>query len=470
LFDYFLGGAIMAIQATAAIRPASRQSFRNIAVWILAVGVMALYGVLVAEYTLKYFYPSAPRLWDTFSASISSRAWSLGKGSVAAYRNLDYLHNRVWMLLHTAGGALCVLLGPWQFSRRLRTRNPGLHRKMGYTYFVAGFVSIVGACGFLINVPIRDVQKDTAFYWALWGLLALETPTMAVALWAAIRRQFALHQNLMALSLTLFATAPVMRSLWFILGGFTTLSQGQANYASAMFLAPLCLMLAIVWTSRQRLPNAFPAIRLPRYLIPALGVLAVAGLLINCVAVQSGSVFSNAEFWFPSSGSGKGALYLIFLAACAAQLLLLGALALERRQGVNPVLCLSAAAASLAAAIAAQAFVGQVALGSASQTSLAFSFGWMGHGLLQCLMAAGAVWLRRQGKPELAREWLLYAATWAFSPLYSLMLYPLASLFYGPDVAWTTAQIQNAFVIAAVYCGVTVIRTWRPAMAGARKA
>jgi hypothetical protein len=49
------------------------------------------------------------------------------------------------------------------------------------------------------------------------------------------------------------------------------------------------------------------------------------------------------------------------------------------------------------------------------------------------------------------------------------MLYPLASLFYGPDVAWTTAQIQNAFVIAAVYCGITVIRTWRPAMTGVRK-
>ena len=84
---------------------------------------------------------------------------------------------------------------------------------------------------------------------------------------------------------------------------------------------------------------------------------------------------------------------------------------------------------------------------------------------MQCLMAAGAVWFRRQGKPELAREWLIYAATWAFSPLYSLMLYPLASLFYGQDLAWTTTQIQNVFVIAVVYCGITVIRTWRrPAM------
>ena len=460
----------MAIQATAAIRPAGRQSFRHLALWIIAVGVMTLYGVLVAEYTLKYFTPSAPRLWDTFSAWISSRSWSSGTGSVAAYRNLDYLHNRVWMLLHTVGGALCVLLGPWQFSRRLRTRNPGLHRKMGYTYFVAGVVSIVGACGFLINVPIRDVEMDTAFYWGLWGLLALEAPTMAAALWAAIHRQFALHQNLMALSLTLFATAPVMRSLWFILGGFTTLSQGQANYASAMFLAPLCLMLAIVWTAKQRLPNAFPALRLPPYLVPALGVLALAGLLINCAAVQSGSVFANAGFWLPSSASGKSALFLIFLSACAAQLLLLGALVLEPRRGVSPVLCLAAAGASLATAVAAQAFVGQVALGSASQTSLAFSFGWMGHGLLQCLMAAGAVRFRRQGKPELAREWLLYAATWAFSSLYALMLYPLAALFYGPDVGWTTAQIQNAFVIAAAYCGVTVIRTWRPAVTGARKA
>jgi hypothetical protein len=211
-----------------------------------------------------------------------------------------------------------------------------------------------------------------------------------------------------------------------------------------------------------------PAIRLPRYLIATLGVLAVASLLINCIAVRSGLVFSRAEFWLPSSALGKNVLYLIFIGACAAQLLLLGALALEQRRGVSPVLCLLAAAASLVAAIAAQAFVSQVPLGSASQTSLAFSFGWMGHGVLQCLMAAGAVWFRRQGRAELAREWLFYAAAWVFSPLYSLMLYPLASLFYGPDVAWTTTQIQNAFVIAGVYCGITVIRTWRPAVMVAR--
>jgi hypothetical protein len=79
------------------------------------------------------------------------------------------------------------------------------------------------------------------------------------------------------------------------------------------------------------------------------------------------------------------------------------------------------------------------------------------------------VCFRRQGRAELAREWLLYAAAWAFSPLYALMLYPLAALFYGADLGWTTAQIQNAFVIAVAYCGVSVVRTWRPAVAPARK-
>src|SRR5690242_8769033 len=99
----------MAIQAAASVRPATRQSFRSTAIWILAAGLMTLYAIMIAEYTLKYFYPSAaPRLWDTFSAWISTRSWSLGKGSVAAYRDLDYLHNRVWMLLHTMRGALCV--------------------------------------------------------------------------------------------------------------------------------------------------------------------------------------------------------------------------------------------------------------------------------------------------------------------------------------------------------------------------
>jgi hypothetical protein len=458
----------MTTPSAGAIRPTNNAGSRRHVIWWLMTAAMTLYGIMIIEYALKYFYPGAPRLWDTFSALISSPSWSEGKGSVTAYRDPDYLQTRFWMLLHTAGGALCILLGPWQFSRKLRSRSPGLHRKMGYGYFAAGFLSLVGGAAFLLEIPIRDVQKDTAFYWGLWGLIALQGPTMAAALWAAIRRQLALHQNLMALSMAFFATAPVLRVLWFSAGGLTTMSQSQANYATAMFLVPLCVVLAIVWTSMQRMPNPFPGIRLPRAVVATLGALAALALLASCVAVQSGVILSNADFWMPSSSSGTSALYLVFIAAFAAQTLLLAAMTLEGKEGTATALCLCAAAASLVVTIAAQRFVTQISLGDATQTSLAFSFAWMGHGVLLCFMAAGAVWFRKQGNADTAREWTLYALVWAFSPVYSLMLYPVAVFFYGPDVALTTAQMQGVFVFAMAYYGISVLRTWRPVAAALR--
>jgi hypothetical protein len=461
----------MSTPSTASYQAASRStSVHSVIFWFVAVA-MTLYGILIAEYALKYYFPGAPRLWDSFSALISSASWSSGEGSVTHYRDLDYLQTRFWMLLHTACGAICILLGPWQFSKKLRSRNPGLHRKMGYGYFGAGFLSLMGGAAFLVEVPIRDLTKDTAFYWGLWGLIALQGPTMAAALWAAIRRQIALHQHLMALSMAFFATAPVLRVLWFAAGGMTTMSQSQANYATAMFLVPLCVVLAIAWTATQRVPNPFPLVRLPRLAIVALTVLAAGGLLAGCAAVQSGYILSNPSLWLPSSTSatsaasgvsGITAVYGIFAAAFAAQLLLMAGFTVEKSGGAGLLLCGGGGLAGLIVAFAAQRFVKMISLGSASQTSLAFSFAWMGYGVLLCFLSVGAVMFQRRGSIDLAREWKFFALVWAFSPLYSLMLYPLAAFFYGADLAVTTAQMQGVFVFVLAYAAVAVIRTWRP--------
>src|SRR4051794_8650881 len=55
------------------------------------------------------------------------------------FRIVDHHFFEVRHLLypHVLGGAIALLTGPWQFSKRLRTRRPQWHRVLGYTYVSA---------------------------------------------------------------------------------------------------------------------------------------------------------------------------------------------------------------------------------------------------------------------------------------------------------------------------------------------
>lgn len=43
---------------------------------------------------------------------------------------------RELLVLHAVSGALALMLGPWQFSVRLRARLPSLHRGIGWAYVI----------------------------------------------------------------------------------------------------------------------------------------------------------------------------------------------------------------------------------------------------------------------------------------------------------------------------------------------
>jgi uncharacterized membrane protein len=49
---------------------------------------------------------------------------------------------------HLAGGMVAIALGPFQFSRRLRTRHINTHRWMGRTYLIA--IAVGGLSGFVL--------------------------------------------------------------------------------------------------------------------------------------------------------------------------------------------------------------------------------------------------------------------------------------------------------------------------------
>ena len=98
-------------------------------VWIVVLG--AGLGTLV----LKGLAPAVlggralpPRLTGAMALRY---AWP-GQPLAPPLPNLE--SQRELLVLHAVGGGLALMLGPWQFSARLRQRRPRMHRGLGWAY------------------------------------------------------------------------------------------------------------------------------------------------------------------------------------------------------------------------------------------------------------------------------------------------------------------------------------------------
>ena len=103
-----------------------------------------------------------------------------------------YWPRRFTLLVHITSGMLAVLIGPLQFSKRLRQRNLQLHRVMGRVYLVAVL------CGALASFRLAA----TTTFGVMWGFslfsLGLAWITCAAMAYYAVRqRQIQIHQEWM---------------------------------------------------------------------------------------------------------------------------------------------------------------------------------------------------------------------------------------------------------------------------------
>jgi uncharacterized membrane protein len=106
-----------------------------------------------------------------------------------------YWPRRWGLLVHVSSGMLALLIGPFQFSRRLRQRRLRLHRVLGRIYLIAI------ACGAMAAVYLAATTTDG---WS-WGLaliaLAVAWVTTGGMAYYAIRvRQIQVHQEWMVRS------------------------------------------------------------------------------------------------------------------------------------------------------------------------------------------------------------------------------------------------------------------------------
>lgn len=73
-----------------------------------------------------------------------------GAAKVGEAMQAVYRLNPIVIHTHAFAAGLALLLGPWQFSSRLRARRPQVHRFLGRVYLVAGVV-VGGVSGLLLS-------------------------------------------------------------------------------------------------------------------------------------------------------------------------------------------------------------------------------------------------------------------------------------------------------------------------------
>jgi uncharacterized membrane protein len=120
-----------------------------------------------------------------------------------------------WLLPHGIAGACALLLGPMQFSDRLRRKYAKLHRVVGRIYI--GGVFVAGPLGFYIQFFQERLGQTRSFSIAGAVDAALWMTTTAIALTFILRGNVNLHRQWMTRS---FAVAIVFLEVR-VIGGVT---------------------------------------------------------------------------------------------------------------------------------------------------------------------------------------------------------------------------------------------------------
>jgi uncharacterized membrane protein len=128
---------------------------------------------------------------------------------------LHYEAFKWWLLPHGIAGACALLLGPVQFSGRLRTRFRRLHRVLGRIY-VAG-VFIAAPLGFYIQYFEERIGDPRSFSIAAAADAALWMTTTGIAMILILKGKVQEHRQWMTRSFALAITFLQVR----VIGGVT---------------------------------------------------------------------------------------------------------------------------------------------------------------------------------------------------------------------------------------------------------
>jgi uncharacterized membrane protein len=148
--------------------PKEEQRFHSSLLAVLWVLIVVLTIGFTGKYVFHYYLNYSPESFDPY--------WS----------------RRGWLLFHVSGGALALLVGPWQFWTGLRRAMPSVHRWTGRLFLVGVTMGVTSAA---------YLAGTTTFGWAFGiGLSALTLAwagTTATALYAIRKGAVSVHKEWM---------------------------------------------------------------------------------------------------------------------------------------------------------------------------------------------------------------------------------------------------------------------------------
>ena len=172
---------------------------------------------------------------------------------------LHYEPFKWWLLPHGIAGACALLLGPMQFSNRLRNRFRKLHRVVGRIY-VAG-VFVAAPLGLYIQYFEERMGDARSFSIAAAVDAALWMTTTGIALVFILRGKVQEHRHWMTRS---FAVALVFLEVR-VIGGVTGWENldAHANETIVWFCLALAILSADIVLQWQQIGRSISEVRQP---------------------------------------------------------------------------------------------------------------------------------------------------------------------------------------------------------------
>ena len=163
-----------------------------------------------------------------------------------------------WLLPHAIAGACALILGPMQFSDRLRQRFIGVHRAVGRLYVTGVFIAApLGVYIQYLNEPLgfaRSFTIETVFQAGLWML------TTGIAFAFILQGKVQQHRQWMTRS---FGTGPLIFLEVRVIFSVFNVSDPHsieivvwACTASSLFVADLVLQVQEILRMRPRTAKA----------------------------------------------------------------------------------------------------------------------------------------------------------------------------------------------------------------------
>ncbi len=216
--------------------------------WFLVAVSAVVYAPFAAQTVWVILHPDGYSLTAELMKNTVSNEYAYGPSSGALTQPPVY-HNRFQfpMMVHVVVGSLLMLLGPLQFSKKLRIKHHVLHRYIGFSYLAMVALSLMGSAPFLLFAKSDEVFSGNAFRITL--LLAwLGTFATAIMAYVAIAmRDVISHLRLLSINFALLLSAPLLRYEWIALGNISPVrTHPEVNQAIIVHIAAVLLVGALV--------------------------------------------------------------------------------------------------------------------------------------------------------------------------------------------------------------------------------